>query len=670
MTIFNQFKNRFSKLPFYVKFHLVLIGAGMLFLSLYRIAFFLLYSYRIQTASPITVAKAFFLGLRFDFSVLSIFIGISLLYSTIHFLNIRKSFRFVWRVIPVFFLTILIFLLVADLIYYENGNKHIGYEAFAYLGWEMFPLIGSAFSQSPILFILGILAISLLVFGIYKIQSKFPYIHTPFNYKIAILQFVVVLAFLVIGIRGGLQVSPLRSSDAIISKDTIVNDLVLNPGFTAITDLKMTQFDKRHRMNLVLAASLVRKEIEYEGTEFISPEYPLLRKTTTISNKPLPNIVVVVLEGWTGKYIDRIGTGKVNNKILTPYFNELTKKGLFFNRFIASGGRTTNGLMALIGGIPDRPGLTAVRTPQILNRFSGLGNIGKSLGYETLFVTGTELSFNNKGSIMFHWGFDTLVGKKELEKNPNYKTGPWSYFDEDTYNELHNRLSSYPEDKNFIAVIHTGTTHYPYTVPDEKFKVFDKTTQDHEYLNVLHYADWALEGFINKAKSAKYFDNTIFVLVSDHSHHRFLNYYEDRSVPFLVYAPKIIQAELRTEIASQLDVLPTIVGFMEREVYFSSMGRDLRKTKSKSAYYAYGNIFGWIEDEIMYVQALEHGDGETKTISPPFKDLKLCQTNILLCQKHHDMTLAYLNISNELLILNKLFPSDKSLEEIKKGLGK
>lgn len=664
----SNLKNKFNHLPFYVKFHLVLTLAGMLFLSLYRFAFFLMYSYRIQTASPGTVLKAFFLGLRFDFSVLCIFIGISLLYSTIHFLNTRKTFRFVWRVIPVFFLTILIFLLVADLIYYENGNKHIGYEAFAYLGWEMFPLVGSAFSQSPFLFSFGILAIALLVYGIYKIQSKFPYIHTPFNYKIAILQFIIVVAVLVIGIRGGLQISPLRSSDAIISKDTMVNDLVLNPGFTAITDLKMTQFDKRHRMNLVLAASLVRKEIEYKGTEFISNEYPLLRRTTVATDKPLPNIVVIVLEGWTGKFIDRIGSGKVNNKVLTPYFNDLSKKGLFFNHFIASGGRTTNGLMALIGGIPDRPGLTAVRTPQILNRFSGLGNIGKSLGYETLFVTGTELSFNNKGSIMFHWGFDTLIGKKELEKNPNYKTGPWSYYDEDTYEALHRKILEYPEDKNFMAVIHTGTTHYPYTVPDDKFKIFDKTTQDHEYLNVLHYADWALEGFINKAKSAKYFDNTIFVLVSDHSHHRFLNYYEDRSVPFLVYSPSRVKPELRTEIASQLDVLPTIVGFLEKEVYFSSMGRDLRKTKAKSAYYAYGNIFGWIEDEIMYVQAIEPGVGETKTIKQPFIDTKLCQANILLCQKHHDMTLAYLNISNELLGLNKLFPSEKNLEDIKKTL--
>jgi phosphoglycerol transferase MdoB-like AlkP superfamily enzyme len=657
-------KKFYHNLPFYIRFHLFLAILGMTFLSIYRIAFYTIYSYRIDEEGILTVLKAFLLGLRFDFSVVSIFIGISLLYSSIHFLNVKKYFRAVWRIIPVVSLIVLILLLVADIIYYENGNKHIGYEAFAYLGWEMFPLVGSAFAQSPILFSLGVFGILGIIFAIYQVQKKFPYVHTPFNYKIAILQFIVVLVVLVLGIRGGFQTSPLRSSDAIISKETVINDLVLNPGFTAITDLKMTQLDKRHRMKLAISAALVRREVDYPGSEFVSPEYPILRRTTFKTEKPLPNFVVIVLEGWTGKYIDRIGTGKVNNKVLTPFFNDLSHKGLFFNQFIASGGRTTNGLMALIGGIPDRPGLTAVRTPQILNRFSGLGNIGKKLGYETLFVTGTELSFNNKGSIMFHWGFDTLIGKKELEKNSSYKTGPWSYFDEDTYDALHNKILTYPDDKNFIAVIHTGTTHYPYTVPEDSFKIFDASTQDHEYLNVLHYADWALKGFMEKAKTAKYFKNTIFVLVSDHSHHRFLNYFEDRNVPLLFYAPGRIQPELRSEIASQLDVLPTMLGFMEKEIYFSSMGRDLRKTTAKSAYFAYGNIFGWIEDEIMYIQALDYGVGETKTIKAPFIDTKLCHANILLCKKHHELTLAYLNVSNDLLVANKLYPSEAELSEI------
>ncbi|TGL63827.1 alkaline phosphatase family protein [Leptospira ognonensis] len=659
-------KTLFQRLPFYLKFHLLLAGLGMVGLSLYRMVFYLMYSYRIQSADSYTIFKAFLYGLRFDFSVICIFIGASLLYSSIHFLNIKKSFRFIWRVVPVFLLVILILLLGADLVYYENGNKHLGYEAFAYLGFEMLPLIGSAFSQSPFLFLAAVCAISVLVYGIYRIQIKFPYVHTPFNYKIAILQFLILLTILVLGIRGGLQTSPLRTSDAIISDETIVNDLILNPGFTAITDLKMTEVNKRHFMELADSTRIVREAIAYPGAEFVSETYPILRKTTVVSSKPLPNIVIIVLEGWTGKFIDLIGNPYVNKKEVTPYFNQLIRKGIFFTNFFASGGRTTNGLMALIGGIPDRPGLTAVRTPQILNRFSGLGTVAKTQGYETLFVTGTDLSFNNKGSIMFHWGFDTLVGKLQLEKNPEYKTGPWSFWDEASLDALHESLANRKNTSPMMAVIHTGTTHYPYVVPDEKYRIFDKSVEDSEYLNVLHYADHAVHEYLEKAKKAPYFNDTIFVFVSDHSHHRFLNYYEDRNVPLLLYAPGKIKPEIRTDITSQLDVLPTVLGFMEREVYFSAMGRDLRKQKGDSAYFAYGNIFGWIQGDMLYFQSVAGGIGETKTIKAPFVDTHICKIDYPKCKSHSDHTKAFLNLSQDLLKANKLFPSEKELVDLMK----
>lgn len=658
-------KKFFSQIPFYIRFHLLLAGLGIVFLTIYRAAFFLMYSYRIHDKSSWIILKAFVKGARFDLSVLCVLLGFSLVYSSLHFLNRNKWYRAVWRTIPVVFIILLLFLLIADLIYYENGNKHLGYEAFAYLGFEMLPLVGSAFSQNPLLFLLGLVVIAGIGFGIYKIQSKFPYSHVNLHYKWAGLQFLLVLAFLILGIRGGVQTSPLRTSDAIITKETIINDLVLNPGFTVITDLKMTKVDDRHFMKLEEATSLVRKEVAYSGAEFVSEEYPLLRKTTVSSGKQLPHIVVVVLEGWTGKFIDIIGTGKVEGKVVTPYFNQLIRQGMFFKHFFASGGRTTNGLMALMGGIPDRPGLTAVRTPQILNRFSGLGNIAKTIGYQTLFVTGTDLSFNNKGSIMYHWGFDTLVGKQDLEKNPEYKTGPWSYLDEASLDAMHKRLLNVSPEKPIISVIHTGTTHYPYKVPDEKYRLFGKDTQDSEYLNVLHYADFALAEYMEKAKKAPYFKDTIFFFVSDHSHHRFLNYYEDRNVPLLIYAPGKIKPELREDVTSQLDLIPTILGFIEREVYFSVMGRDLRKVKGSSAYFAYGNIFGWIEDDLLYYQSVAGGQGETKTIKEPFVDLGLCYKDLNLCKKHAEKTKAYLNLGDELLKSNKLFPSESALKELK-----
>lgn len=645
------------KIPFFLSFYFFSFFIGFCITTVYRIFFYGIYSYRIQEFHIKTLLLAFGKGIRFDLSILASFLGIGFLLSSLQFANNSKVYRSIWRGISPIVLVILLFLSIADLIYYENGNKHLGYEAFAYLGFELLPLLGSAFSQNPIAFVGGFLALFFIMWGVQRVQYRFEYKHEPLVWWKSGLLTVGVFVFVVIGIRGGLQNSPIRTGDALVSKESTWNDLVLHPGFTVISDLKMTRVDRRHAMPITEAVALVRENIQYPDSEFLTEDYPLLRKLTPAQKSlPLPNVVIIVLEGWTGKYVIE---GKNGNEV-TPFFNKLRKKGVYFSRFFASGGRTTNGLLAMFGGIPDRPGLTAVRTPQILNRFSGLGNVARQLGYETLFVTGTDLSFNNKGSIMFHWGFENQIGKLHLDKKPNYKSGPWSYLDESTYRELYEQVQKYQ--KPFVAVLHTGTTHYPYKIPSEEFRLFDKSVQDADYLNVLYYADRALETFMKDMESTK--GETIYVFVSDHSHHRFLNYYEDRHVPLLFYSPTRWKPSERNEISSQLDLMPTILGLFGRELYFSAMGRDLFRTQANSAYFAYGNVFGWIEGDFLYHQSVSGGQGETKTIKAPFIDIGLCYKDPLLCKRHANYTKAFLNLSDWSLNTNRLFPSSTELERI------
>lgn len=651
-------------IPFYIKYHGLLILFWMLFLFIYRLFFFVIYSYRIEETPMLTVLKAFAIGFRFDMTVTAYFVGPFLILASIHYLNRWQIYRWIWRALPVFFLFLLIVLLGADLIYYENGNKHIGYEAYAYLGPELITMMKAAFAQGPFLFILSVILLSLFIYIIQRIQKKFPYWHRELSWQQALLQGFIILLIVFLAARGGWQNSPIRSGDAIISHETVVNDLAVNPMFTTVTDMKVTNITAHHKIPIEEAIQLVRKEIDYPGATFISEKYPLLRKLDSGKSAVKPNIIIIVLEGWSGKFIHPITNGRVDNKEVTPFFNQLIQQGLFFDRFFAAGGRTTNGLMALMSGLPDRPGLTAVRTQQILNRFSGLGNILKQKGYQPYFFTGTDLSFNNKGSIMKHWGFDRLYGKKRMDALNQYTPGPWSYHDRDIYAVMHRALLQNPVDKPFISVIHTGTTHYPYQVPDKKYAIFSQQVRDHAYLNVLHYADWALYDYLEQAKNSPYFANSYFFIVSDHSHHRYLNYYQDRNIPFLIYAPGKVEPGKRSEITSQLDILPTILGLLGGKTYFTGMGRDLFTRKAGSSYFAYGDLFGWIEEEMFYFQKINAvGSGESFTVGPPFEDTRLCKKNLQKCSLHYQKAKAFLNASYHILNTNRIFPKFEELSK-------
>ncbi|MCB1303208.1 MAG: sulfatase-like hydrolase/transferase [Leptospiraceae bacterium] len=661
-----------KRLPFNLKLSITYLAISLGLLQAYRLLFLAVYYYRAGNSPATDILLSFLLGLRFDISTICMILGPFVFLSMIHYLNRFKLYRIIWIYLPPIILFLQMFLLVADVIYFENGNKHIGYEAYAFLGGgEFFAILWAAFQNSPITVIGGLLLTFGFIGGIIYVLGKVPYEHKFQSWPRSLGATVIFLVLIVIGVRGGLQSSPLRVTDAVYTDNHFLNVLALNGIYTAVVDLKSTSIPAKHQMEVDRAVQVVREAINYPGADFVSDKYPLLRHLKGSREGRPPNIMIVVLEGWTGKYINPITDGKVDGKLVAPHFDELLKQGLFFTHFYAPGGRTTNGLMAIAGGVPDRPGLTAVRTPQITNRFSGLGDVAQSLGYRTYFVSGNDLDFNNKRTIMAHWGYQTLIGKEEMEKEGMVQgTGGWGFSDRRILQILHEELIKLPESQPFLATIHTVTTHYPYHTPDPKFNIFDDSVQDHEYLNVYHYADWAIHDFLEEARKAPYFKNTIFLFVSDHSHHRYLNYYEDRNVPFLIYAPGRIKPGIRTEIVSQLDVFPTILGLIGKDVYFTSFGRDLFKREAGSAYFAYGNLFGWIEEPIFYVQSVEGGPGNVYTIHPPYENPGLCNAVKAelaeQCPGHYEKSRAFLNLSYYLLDQNRIFPSVRELEEIKK----
>ncbi|MBM9501430.1 sulfatase-like hydrolase/transferase [Leptospira sp. 201903071] len=656
----------FPRIPTHLKLIFSYVVYFAVILLLYKIAFLSVYWYRLHGVPLDEIAVAFLLGFRFDLAVIGMTLGVFAFLSVLPFLNRFKAYRFFWGYTPILLGIWMIAHLIADIIYFENANKHIGYEGFVFIGKDLGVILKSALEQNTATFIIGIgfllvfLPVSTWLFLKYN-----PYEYKRESWKTYGAHIGIVLVLSIIAIRGGIQESPIRATNAIVSGNNFVNNIALNGVFTSIMDLKSQSIPKFLKLETEEAVEIVRKEIEYPGAEFVSEKFPILRVQKETNQGTPPNIILIMLENWTGKFIRPISDGLVDGKEVAPHFNQLLKKGRFYNRFIASGGRTTNGMMSILTGIPDRPGLTVVRTHQVLGNFSGIGSIFKRMGYDTFFVTGGDLSFDNKSTLMPHWGFDTVMGEKEISKLGRFKLGAWGYDDADVLQLLHERISN--SKKPILGLALTLTTHYPYRTPSEKFRIFGPETRDYDFLNVYNYADWAVHNFITQAEKSGYFKNTIFVFVADHTHHRYLDYYEDRNVPFLIYAPGRIAPALDETIASQLDVIPTILGLVGKKVAFSAMGRNLLAPgRSQTAYFAYGNLFGWIENEHFYLRFFDGKEDLSYNIIPPREKNNFCEKDPNVCEEMSRKAKAYLNLSYDLLNRNVVFPSETELiREIK-----
>ena len=549
--------------------------------------------------------------------------------------------------------------LIGDIVYYANANKHLGYEGFVFLNKDIFVLFQSFFLEKPILFLFSIGFVILYLSLAIHIYKKY-YIYEE-SYRKPLIRGLELIGFLLLSIllvRGGIQHTSLRPSHAIISDNGFINILGLNGVFTSYYDLSQTQIPNAKKVPFAESVLFVREEITYQGAEFVNPAFPILRKVTAVNENKPPNLVIILLESWTGKFVKPISKdGLVDGKEVTPNFNRLAEKGVFFKRFFATGGRTSNGLIATLTGIPDRPMMSTLHSQEANARVSGLGKLLNQANYQSLFMTGSDLSFENMEPHIKRWGFDMIVDEKIIDKTNRFKKGVWGFDDGDGLQLFNEYLIAQNNDKPFVATYLTISTHYPYKVPDKKFEIFDSNTKDYSYLNTYHYADFAIGEFMRAAEKEEYFENTIFVFLADHTHHRDLNHYEDRNIPLLFYAPSKLKPEIRENIGSQIDLIPTLLGFVAKPVLFSAMGKDLFAPSSKSfAYFCFGYLYGWIEEGHFYFQNL---DATRPTVNfpltEPFIDAQNCNISPE-CKLAERKTNAFLNLPIYLMEKNLVFP--------------
>ena len=621
---------------------------------IYRLAFYSIYSYRIRTGAYLEVANAFLAGLRFDLSVSAFALAPFFILSCILPLNRHKAYRFAWGYLPNIVILWAIAHLVADLIYFEHGNKHLGYEAFVVLGKDVLILIGSVWQQSPVLLLVILGSMLLYLFASYYLFAKNFVYGLPQNRARYFSTSFLILLVMVLLARGGWQKSFLRPSHAIVSKNVFMNQLGLNGIFTTFHDMSNRKIPDFHTMQLEQAREIVKEEIKYPGAEFISDTYPLLRKQKGNGSGQKPDIFLVIQESWTGKFVKHVGEGYVGGIEVTPFYNRLAEQGLLFTNFFATGGRTTNGLLAVLTGIPDRPGLSYLHSS--VSAFPGLGSILQQAGYETVFVTGSDLEFENMRPHIAQWGFDTIINQDDFSRSGKYKKGIWGYHDADIF-DLVNDLAV-DKSKPLAVVVLTISTHHPYKVPHEKFAVFPQNIADADYLNAYRYSDWAISEFITKAKQSPKFNNSVFIFVADHSHHRYLNYFEDRKIPFLIYSPALVPPGIEKKTASQLDIVPTILGFIDYDFTFAAMGKDLRQpSRHPSAYFAYGNLFGWIDaNDFSFVNLDAANENVNETPGITGTGNPYCILYRKNCEYNETKAKAFLNFADVLLRENRIFP--------------
>ena len=283
------------------------------------------------------------------------------------------------------------------------------------------------------------------------------------------------------------------------------------------------------------------------------------------------NVVVVLEESLGSQYIGALHPEKPS---LTPHFDSLATEGTLLTRAYSTGNRTIRALEATTSSLPPLPGISVVRRPESVDLFT-LPALLRSRGYATEFIYGGRALFDGMGAYMRNNGMDRVIEQKDYPKG--LFTTAWGVADEAIFDKALAQMDSLQAaGRPFYTLVLSVSNHRPYTYPAGRIAA---DPNERKRVNVVQYADWALGRFIRQARTHAFFDNTVFVLMGDHGPRVYgaaeipLPSY---SVPVLFYGPGIIPAGARVnELASSMDIPPTLLGLLGGEYDSKFFGRDV-----------------------------------------------------------------------------------------------
>jgi len=536
---------------------------------------------------PLTdLARSFLVGLRFDLIIASILAAPLLLALLLpNGLGTRKL-ALVWLGTCA---AVTLFAGVAELEFYREFHTRLNSIALHYLEEDPATVSSMIWHGFPVVrYLLLWLALWLLYFyGLLRLDRLTPKLPQQGYRAASRLPVFILMVFLAVwGGRGTLRSGPpLRWGDAFHSQYLFANHLALNGTYTLAKAAMNNQQEQASKWLTALptdtAVTLVRDMLLTPQDELLEPQqYVLLRRHTPVNRLPAPprNIVLIMMESFSGEFVGAFG----NDQGITPEFDKLATQGLLFDRFFSNGTHTHQGMFATVACFPNLPGYEyLMQQPEGQNLFSGLPVLLNHRRFNDLYIYNGHFSWDNQQGFFRSQGMSNFIGRDDF-RDPIFIDPTWGVSDEDMFNRALQELDRMPADKPFYAILQTLSNHTPYALPEqlpvEPVTGFGKLDQ---HLTAQRYSDWVLGQFFARAADSPWFEDTLFVILGDHGFAITRQLAEIDllrfRVPMLILGPGIRETygALNHTVATQTDVVPTVVGLLGKPFVHQCWGRNL-----------------------------------------------------------------------------------------------
>ena len=327
------------------------------------------------------------------------------------------------------------------------------------------------------------------------------------------------------------------------------------------------------------------------------------------------NIVILIVESFGREYIGALNKDLEGGHYqgYTPEVDRLISQSTTFKYSYCNGRKSIDGMPSILCSIPMfvEP---FILTPASMNDFTGLAGILADEGYQTAFFHGAQNGSMGFQAFARKTGFQKYVGRTEYEaaKGTEDFDGTWAIWDEPFLQYYAEELSSMKEP--FMTAVFTASSHHPFAIPEQyKTQFPDGELEIHK---CIRYTDMAIGKFFETAKRQNWFENTIFVLTSDHTnmsnHAEYQTDLGGFASPIIIFDPQRRGGEMQDKIAQQIDITPTLLGLLGYQKPYLAFGIDVLNTPAEDTWAV--NYLNGIYQYVKFGHVLQFDGQQTKAV--------------------------------------------------------
>ena len=396
------------------------------------------------------------------------------------------------------------------------------------------------------------------------------------RYDVACLLSLLLFApFCVAGMRGGFTtaVRPITISNANQYASRPVDAaLALNTPFALIRSIGKNVFVVPHY---------------FSDEKALASMYTPIHTPNDSAAVVKKNVVVLIVESFGREYIGALNKDLEGGKYkgYTPYVDALIGKSTTFQYSFCNGRKSIDGMPSVLSSIPMfvEP---FILTPSSMNDYTGLAGILGQEGYETAFFHGAQNGSMGFQAFAQKTGFKHYFGRTEYEaaKGTDDFDGTWAIWDEPFLQYYAEEMGKMKQP--FMTAVFTASSHHPFVIPEQYKQQFPEGKL--EIQKCIRYTDMAIGKFFETASKQPWFENTIFVLTSDHTNMSDHDYYQTDlggfCSPIIIYEPSHPEGQVIDKIAQHIDILPTVLGMLGYQKPYFGFGIDLLNTPSEDTW--------------------------------------------------------------------------------------